>query len=274
MLFIFHTKALLYELLINTGVGLTIGVIIGATGVGGGAIMTPILLFGYGLPIGVAVGTDLVFACLTKIAALGGYASRRSVDWRVVLWLSCGSIPATVLTLSLWPSYSHDIEVVATQLLGLVLFGTAIAYLLRPWLQRRTSKLLDSNTTAQHFSPTSLTTWKLVATGVGVGTIVALTSVGAGVIGTVALFIIAPLLGTTRLIGSEIAHAVVLTAIAGLGHAWMANVDWTLALSLAAGSIPGALLGALLAHHQLNCILRYLLIGAVSISGLTLALGR
>jgi len=253
----------LTELLINVSFGALVGLVIGATGVGGGTLMTPLLLFGYGLPLGLAIGTDLVYACFTKLAALRRYAREDSIDWRMVWLLSCGSLPTAAIVLLLWPGLSQAFEYTASRLLGVVLVATALALLLRPWLLRRLRHKHQRNGSAH----------QLVLVGMMIGAAVALTSVGAGVLGTLALLIIAPTIAVTRLIGSEIAHAIVLTSVGGLGHAWLANVDWMLALSLSAGSIPAAMLGAKLAHHRLNGHLRNLLVVLISLCGLRLALG-
>lgn len=246
---------------IDIALGACVGVVIGATGIGGGAIMTPILLTGYGLPISVAVGTDLVFATLTKSISVLSYARQQSVNWHVVCALATGSLPVSLLIVMFWPGWGVEAERIAQQLLGGMLILTACFLVLRPFIARPSQP-------ARHHSR-----FRFVALGMLIGGVVTLTSVGAGVVGTVMLLLWLPHLPLPRIIGTEIAHAVVLTGVAGLGHMSLGHVDWSLAFALTVGSIPGALLGAHWAHQRWAIRLRPVLVGLISLSGLRLLAG-
>lgn len=246
---------------IDVGVGALVGLIIGASGIGGGAIMTPILLSGYGLPLSVAIGTDLVFATCTKLATIVGYARKDSVDWRVVGQLAAGSLPAALLIVALWPEDTAWFEHIARQVLGGMLVLTACFLVLRPFIARAGQ---------MRETPTPLA---FVALGAVIGVVVALTSIGAGVVGTVMLMLWLPKLPMARVIGTEVGHAVLLTGVAGIGHMTLGHVNWELVIPLIIGSIPGALIGVQLAHGRLANRLRPLLIGLISLAGLRLLAG-
>ena len=231
--------------------GLLVGFIVGMTGVGGGSLMTPILLW-FGIPASTAVGTDLLYAALTKAGGVIVHHRQKHVDWKLVMTLAAGSVPASLLTLlflSTLPAGGEHQDALLRFMLGVALFLTALAILGKSWLLKHVPERFRS----PDFAPSP----RLVAlVGAVLGVLVTLSSIGAGALGTLALFLLFPLLPTARLIGSEIAHAVPLTLVAGLGHAGLGNVEWSLLLTLLCGSLPGIWLGSHLAGRVHERFLR------------------
>lgn len=234
--------------------GLVVGFIVGMTGVGGGSLMTPILLW-FGINPATAVGTDLLYAAITKSGGIFVHQRQRNIDWSIVGWLTLGSAPAAALTLWFLSTLHTDTEAlnsVIKQALGVVLLFTALAILFKQQLMAFAQKHAGDHYQLSDRSLSLLT----VVTGVLLGSMVTLTSIGAGALGTVALFILYPFLVTKRLVGTEIAHAVPLTLIAGLGHAGMGNLDWQLLGYLLLGSLPGIYLGSHLSGRIPDPLLR------------------
>ncbi len=241
--------------------GALVGFIVGATGVGGGSLMTPLLTLVFGVPAQVAVGTDLLFAAVTKTGGAFAYARRGQIPWSIVLRLALGSVPATVCTLlalHLWQPDTAQFGALVRPALGFALLLTASALAFRTQIQtlgRRPSlsgSLLaaaGADATAVGLAPDAagLHPARTIATGAVIGCLVTLTSVGAGAIGVVALFFLYPGLAARKLVGADIVHAVPLTLVAGLGHAALGTVDWTMLLGLLVGSLPAIHLGAALA---------------------------
>lgn len=234
--------------------GLLVGFIVGLTGVGGGSLMTPILLH-FGIAPTSAVGTDLLYAAITKSGGVYVHGKKRNIDWRITGELALGSLPASLLTL--WALHAGGFDPKAVNqfikvMLGYALVFTSLAILLKQKLldySHRNDIWLTRMTRNQQAVAT-------VVTGVVLGSVVTITSIGAGALGTVALFLLYPLLPTVKLVGTEIAHAVPLTLIAGLGHASVGNVDWPLLLNLLCGSLPGIYFGSHLADSVSDKYLR------------------
>ena len=234
--------------------GLTVGFIVGMTGVGGGSLMTPILLW-FGIPPSTAVGTDLLYAAFTKMGGVYVHHKKKNINWSITCWLSLGSVPAALLTLWILHSIKTDVSAlnnVIKNALGWALLFTAVAILFKKKLlvlsQKHAGDKFHSESTTQNL----LT----VAIGVLLGATVTLTSIGAGALGTVTLFFLYPLLATPRLVGTEIAHAVPLTLVAGLGHATMGNLDLGLLGQLLLGSLPGIYIGSMLSGKVPDLFLR------------------
>lgn len=220
--------------------GLLVGFIVGLTGVGGGSLMTPLLIMVFGISPATAVGTDLLYASLTKATGVWVHARRGNVEWKLVGWMSAGSIPAAVIALLCLHFIGVDSQPVGgliTGALGVALILTALAILFREQLQKLGQR---GGATAVRHSPVTAT----IITGAVIGALVALSSVGAGAVGVAALFWLYPLLPSSRIVGSDIAHAVPLTLVAGLGHSFMGTVDWQILLNLLIGSLPGIYLGS------------------------------
>lgn len=223
-----------------------VGLIVGLTGVGGGSLMTPLLIFGFGIKPALAVGTDLLFAAGTKLGGLLNFARQRIIPWRVVFSLSLGSVPAAVVTLALLhyfgtsnPSVQHAI----TFTLGIALLLTAAATLYKAI---RGPLHLQSANSDEHLLAADLSAhaWMPVVFGAVIGVLVTLTSVGAGAIGVTVLMLLYPQLPLSRIVAADIAYAVPLTLVAGLGHASLGTVDWSLLALLLVGSLPGIWLGS------------------------------
>jgi uncharacterized membrane protein YfcA len=235
--------------------GFGVGFLVGMTGVGGGSLMTPLLILLFGVHPATAVGTDLLYAAATKTGGSLVHGWARSIHWGVVGRLAAGSLPASVVTLVLLWQLNLDGDV-ARSLINLVLCGalflTAFALIFRNAIMQRYRHLFDS------LSP-STTTLITVLVGVVLGTLVSISSVGAGAVGVMALLLLYPKLPMARIIGSDIAHAVPLTLVAGAGHWIMGTVDWHLMGSLLAGSIPGILIGSYSAVRAPETALRLVL---------------
>lgn len=258
--------------LVNIGLvvaGLVVGFIVGMTGVGGGSLMTPILLW-FGINPATAVGTDLLYAAITKSSGVLVHKKNNNIDWKITGWLTLGSVPAVMLTLwflSTLHSSPDAMNAIIKQALGFVLFATALAILFKKRLLDFAHKRAGGNYNPSGPRLNVLT----VITGLVLGAMVALTSIGAGALGTVALFILYPLLPTRRLVGTEIAHAVPLTLVAGLGHASMGNMDWQVLGYLLVGSLPGIYLGSHLTGRISDEVLRPCLATMLVLIGYKLA---
>jgi hypothetical protein len=235
--------------------GFAVGALVGMTGVGGGSLMTPLLILLFGVHPATAVGTDLLYAAATKTGGslVHGYA--RSIDWGVVRRLATGSGPATLVTLAVLSHFNLSGDA-ARNLITLVLsvallatafvlvFGEAIVAAYRARVAE-----LDSQSTAVN----------TVLVGLVLGVLVSISSVGAGAIGVIALIMLYPQLPMARIVGSDIAHAVPLTLIAGTGHWMMGSVDWHIIGSLLAGSLPGIFVGSYFAIRVPERALRLVL---------------
>ena len=220
--------------------GLLVGFLVGLTGIGGGSLMTPILIMGFGIPPATAVGTDLVMAFVTKFSGLWSYFRKKAIDWKVTASLFAGSLPGSIVALT-WLKQSPDVmkaHGLITSALGVALVLTALVLIFSKQLRAK----------LQHLPLLNLTGRRKVALtaffGFLLGVLVTLSSVGAGALGTVLLLWFYPQLSMTTVVGTDLAHAILLTGVAGLGHAKMGTVDVPLLLSLLAGSLPGVWLGA------------------------------
>src|SRR5258705_3538473 len=235
--------------------GLFVGMLVGMTGVGGGSLMTPLLILLFGIHPETAVGTDLLYASATKGVGTTVHSIARSVDWRVVKRLALGSIPATAVTiygLLLLGHASPEPSALITLVLGLALFFTAFALLFRNAIVRLYTARFGEIGAQRTASAT-------IVTGIVLGTLVSISSVGAGALGVTALLLLYPKLPMVRIVGSDIAHAVPLTLVAGIGHWFLGSLDWFLLVSLLAGSIPGIVIGSYIATPVSENLLRVLL---------------
>lgn len=236
--------------------GVLVGTIVGVTGVGGGALMTPILVLLFGVAPHTAVGTDLLYASITKLFGVAVHHNHDTVDWEVVRRLAYGSLPAAAITLG-WMTINAAGQVrsgVVMTALAIALLVTSLAIIFKDTLHRVGRHLrLAKAARFKHVQP-ALT----VLAGVVLGVLVTLTSIGAGALGTVMLVYLYPLrMGANRLVGTDLAHAIPLALIAGLGHLSMGNVDFQLLGNLLVGSIPGVLVGSLLSARAPVAVIRY-----------------
>jgi uncharacterized membrane protein YfcA len=232
--------------------GFAVGAVVGLTGVGGGSLMTPLLMLLFGIHPATAVGTDLLHAAVTKAGGTYVHARHGRVEWRITGLLAAGSLPAAVATLWGLHRYTQGLggSKVITVTLGIALLLTAAALALRTHL-RRFSKIHGPDI-PRHPAFT-------VITGAVLGIVVSLSSVGAGALGITALLFLYPRLPATRIVASDLAHAVPLTLVAGLGHWLYGSVDFRLLGSLLVGSLPGIYLGSHFAGRIPETILRFLL---------------
>jgi hypothetical protein len=234
--------------------GLAVGIIVGLTGVGGGSLMTPLLVLLFGIHPATAVGTDLLYAAVTKSVGTAVHGRNKSVDWRIVRRLATGSVPATLATFAVMQAFEIHTSKggVLAFMLGAVLLVTSATLLFRSQI---VAFFAGRVSTTNEGMVAALT----IVTGVVLGVLVTTTSVGAGAIGVTALLVLYPRLQTLRIVGSDIAHAVPLTLISGLGHWYMGDVDWMLLVTLLLGSIPGIIIGSMLAPRLPERALRILL---------------
>jgi len=254
---------------LSTLAGFAVGLIVGVTGVGGGSLMTPLLVLLFGVAPVTAVGTDLLFASLTKAGGAWAHARRGNVDWRVVGRLAAGSVPAsaaTLLLLHLFVPHPDKLSAIISVALGIALILTAAALVFRDtlhaWARRGVPADPERQSTAR----------RTLIVGAILGVLVTMSSVGAGALGVTALFFLYPGLAAARIVGSDIAHAVPLTLVAGLGHAATGVVDWNLLVALLAGSLPGIWVGSSLSQKIPERVLRTGLAAMLVLIGGKLAL--
>ncbi len=244
---------LIDPLYITSGFG--VGLLVGMTGVGGGSLMTPLLILLFGIHPSTAVGTDLLYAAATKAGGSVVHSWARSIHWPAVIRLASGSIPASILTLIvLW---RLDLDSAAARslvnvVLSFALLLTAASLIFRKAIMesfRWRLERLDAGTIAR----------ATVLVGAMLGVLVSISSVGAGAVGVTALLLLYPQLPMARIVGSDIAHAVPLTLIAGIGHWAMGAIDWHLMGVLLMGSLPGIMIGSYFATRVPETALRLLL---------------
>lgn len=246
--------------------GVLVGLLVGLTGVGGGSLMTPLLVLVFGFHPAAAVGTDLLYASATKVAGTGVHGWRGTVDWRIVRRLASGSLPATVVTLAalnLAHAQDERVDHIITATLGAALVLTGVATLFRARIVARLARRFGAIDAGR-------AGWLTVVLGIALGTLVTLTSVGAGALGMTALLVLYPTLPVARLVGTDIAHAVPLTLVAGLGHLMLGTVDPSLLVSLLIGSIPGVIVGSLIASRVSDRVLTPILATTLTVVGLKL----
>lgn len=243
--------------------GFAVGLLIGLTGVGGGSLMTPLLILVFGAEAPAAVGTDLLYATITKSVGSLVHSRNRNVEWRIVFRLAAGSLPGAVLTLFgmravgvSGETIRHLIEVI----LGVALLLSAATVLARPLIQEM------SRRRRRPLGP--LTAPATVLSGFVLGVLVTISSVGAGALGMTALILLYPTVPLPRLVGTDIAHAVPLTLIAGIGHLLLGDVNWLLLVSLLIGSLPGIALGSRLSARVPERLLRPLLAAILVVVGI------
>jgi len=244
--------------------GFAVGILVGLTGVGGGSLMTPLLVLLFGLEPRAAVGTDLLYASLTKAAGSAVHGFAGTVDWRITARLAAGSLPAAVLTIvvlyALGPASKHVSSVISV-VLGVSLILTAACVFARPLLLRLMQAAAPAGLFAHRVAAT-------IAFGALLGVLVSISSVGAGAIGMTALVFLYPEAPTVRLVGSDIAHAVPLTLLAGPGHWLLGSVDGAILVSLLIGSIPGIMIASRLAARVPEFVLRPALAATLTLVGI------
>ncbi|WP_148862627.1 sulfite exporter TauE/SafE family protein [Marinobacter fonticola] len=251
---------IVFYILAGAGVGLAVGL----TGVGGGSLMTPLLLM-FGFPPHIAIGTDLIYAATTKATGVYTHHRQKTIVWPIVRRLLMGCIPASLGAIVLLSYFFTDPEsyrglLVST--LGAMLILTSIVLIFRPWILRQRDVESDETFMVRHQA--GLT----ILAGVFLGFAVTLSSVGAGAFGTAILMMLYPNLSGVKIVGTDLAYAVPLTFLAGMGHWHLGNIDWNLLGALLIGSIPAIQLGTRLARKVPNRVLQSTLAGILLLIGL------
>ncbi len=235
--------------------GLFVGIMVGLTGVGGGSLMTPILIFGFGLPPVTAVGTDLLFATVTKAGGIWSHWRQAHIRWPLVRWLLIGSLPSAACSLylidRLGPVAGGESEAVIRFVLGVALILTALVLVWRRRIQAFGRRIKRERPAWRRLRP-ALT----VLLGVVLGILVPISSIGAGALGAAALMLLYPGLPARIIVGTDLAHAVPLTAVSGLGHLQMGSVDPWLLATLLVGSLPGIQIGGMLSARLPDRVMR------------------
>lgn len=250
--------------LLYTLSGFAVGAVVGLTGVGGGSLMTPLLVLLFGIHPATAVGTDLLYAAATKAGGTVIHGRKGHVDWGITSRLAMGSIPASTFTiwlLSQLPQGSQTLSQLISSGLGFALLLTATALLFGRRLRKYAEVHDESSFRHRHLGKLT------VLVGAVLGVLVTISSVGAGALGVAALFFLYPKLSPVKIVGSDVAHAVPLTLIAGTGHWLIGGVDWSLLGSLLLGSLPGIWLGSHISSKVPEHILRRLLASMLILIG-------
>ena len=244
---------LIDPLYVTSGVG--VGLLVGMTGVGGGSLMTPLLILLFGIHPSTAVGTDLLYAAATKAGGSVVHSWARSIHWPAVIRLAAGSIPASILTLIvLW---QLDLNSAAARSLVNVVLSFALLLTAASLIFRKA--ILESFRSRLDRLDEGAIARATVLVGAALGVLVSISSVGAGAVGVTALLLLYPRLPMARIVGSDIAHAVPLTLIAGIGHWALGAIDWHLMGVLLIGSLPGIVIGSYFANRVPEMALRLLL---------------
>lgn len=255
--------------------GFAVGLLVGVTGVGGGSLMTPLLVFLFGFQPAVAVGTDLLFAAITKTTGVWVHHGKHgSVNWKIVGLMAIGSLPAALVTIFVirhMASLGKETSGLITYSLGIALILTAAALLVRSYLTRNSERVVESSyANTGRFK--SIQAPATILTGVVLGILVTLSSVGAGALGTIAILFLYPKMSTLKVVGTDLAHAIPLTAVAGLGHLSLGHVDFGLLGSLLVGSLPGIWIGSHIGAKIPEKILRPILASILMVIGLKFVL--
>jgi uncharacterized protein len=248
--------------------GFVVGALVGLTGVGGGSLTTPLLVLLFGVHPAVAVGTDLIYAAITKSGGTLAHAASRTVDWHITRRLAAGSVPTAAMTLFLMSRLGHNVDAAGqliTTVLGFALIVTAITLVFRQTILDYFANIVGELDERRVGALT-------VVLGAAMGALVTLSSVGAGAIGVTVLLMLYPRLPVARIVGSDIAHAVPLTLVAGFGYWILGSTDWVLLGSLLVGSMPGVMLGSFVSARAPDWVLRPILATTLVLIGGRLAL--
>jgi len=249
-MFLLHSLDLSYSI-----AGLGVGFLVGMTGMGGGSLMTPLLILVFGIHPVTAVGTDLLYAAATKAGGSLVHGLSGTVEWHIVRRLATGSVPASVVTLMVLSPLDlngHIVHELVTFVLSGALLATAGALVFR-------RRILATYAARIHEMSQRDTAGSTVLVGAILGVVVPICSVGAGAIGVTMLVLLYPRLPMAKIVGTDIAHAVPLTLVAGIGHWMLGSVDWPILGSLLAGSLPGIVLGSYLSFRVPQTVLRLIL---------------
>lgn len=247
--------------------GLFVGMLIGATGMGGGIIMTPLLLFVFGVSPAVAIGTDLLFASVTKSVGSLQHWRQKTIDFKLLLRVSLGSIPGTLAGLSLIYLLKENeatLNLLITKSISVVFIVISIVMLLQLYVKKKTAAVKGSS---------ELKSSVLMAIGFLTGFLVAITSVGSGTLFIALLLWLYPW-KASALVGTDLLHGVLITGLAGLAHAYLGTIDYVLVLQLLAGSIPGVLIGCRITLNLPDLYIRIILITMMLVTSFILLFFR
>ena len=244
--------------------GMLVGFCVGITGVGGGSLMTPILIGLFRIEPHIAIGTDLLYAAISKFCGSMVHAKKLNIVWPIVLWLAVGSIPAsfgTAWVLEHYLSQSTHYKAVLTMVLGFMLTLTGVSIIFRTRIEKFFNKFRNKENTQTENEQLAVQNKRtyIVIMGIILGLFLTLSSVGACAFGSMALVIMFPNLPMIRIIGSDVVHAVLLTLVAGLGHMSAGNVDFVLLMWLLVGSIPAIIIGTLISSRMPERLIRKIL---------------
>lgn len=263
------------ELLLLIISGALVGFAIGLTGVGGGSLMTPILLL-FNYPVAIAIGTDLLYAAITKASGMYFHHRHGHVDWRTVGLLAAGSIPVSIIInvfiIDETLRDNENFSAFLSSFLGVMLILTAMVMIFNRSIQRRLQNEEGIKQNNFYLLVKRHRSIFVLLLGMILGICVTLSSVGAGAFGAAILFMLFPSWPAKHVVGSDIAHAVPLTLVAGLGYLFNGLVDYSLLLALVLGSLPGIYLGTRLGSVLPEKFLRVVLIAVLSGLGLYFSL--
>lgn len=264
-------------------IGLFIGFLVGLTGMGGGALLAPIMILVLRVPPVWAVGTDTAYSAVTKALGSIVHFRQKNVNFKVALWLGCGSVPATILGVSIVQyirlHYGDLINGIIVHTIGFTLLLVAVLLLIKPFIMRRVErKNMETQKQAalkgEEPAPEGSTRWEkryrpliTILIGAIVGILVGLTSVGSGTLIIVALAFIFPRLATKELVGTDIAHAVMLHIAGTIIYFNSGTIDWRLVGLLLIGSLPGVFMGSRLSKYIPDRFMRPVLATVLVISG-------
>jgi len=245
--------------------GAAVGFVIGLTGVGGGSLMTPLLVLGFNVQPAIAVGTDLLYAAITKASGVWSHQKLKNIDWIIVKNLSLGSIPGSIACIYIIQYFNLSGEVfehIISITLGFMLILTSIVIIFKDTISKHFKK-------PANYNPSPLI---IISLGLILGILVTLSSVGAGAIGGAILLLLYPTLRTRTIVGTDIAHAVPLTAVAGLGHLQLGHIDFYLLISLIIGSLPAIYLGTMVGEKLPEKTLKYIVASILLLIGIKFAI--
>lgn len=268
-------------------VGLLIGFLIGLTGMGGASLLTPILILVFKVPPVWAVGTDVTYSTVTKALGSVIHIRQKNVNFKIALWLACGSVPATLLSVGLVQflrkHYASTVNGFVLHAIGFTLILVAVMLLVKPFLMHRLEKrrleqqkqaALAGETTEQISIPDAPTTWEkryrpvvTALIGAFVGFLVGLTSVGSGTLIIVSLAFLFPRLTAKELVGTDIFQAFMLLAAGAIGYLAAGTINWPIVGLLLIGSLPGVVLGSRLSKYIPEPFMRPILAVVLVISG-------
>ena len=252
--------------------GFGVGTLIGLTGVGGGSLMTPLLIFVFGVAPITAVGTDLLFAAITKAGGLWRHGRLNNIRWDITGLMLAGSIPTSLLTVHVLGHFTADSEALTTLVnstLGVALALTSLVLIYKSRVHSLGRRIVVRRPQWKQWRRPAT-----ILTGVLLGALVPISSIGAGALGTAVLLFLYPSMSLRRIVGTDLAHAVPLTAIAGLGHMQLGTVDTTLLLTLLAGSLPGIYLGSHISTIVSDRVMRTILASLLMLIGVKFMLAN